>query len=220
MAENRTDNKRCDPARRLVYGGMLIFAVAVGILLTTVPAIRSRLFNRIHTLKTAMTGKTQQGIMNMGENDFPYPDEFMRKGSDPVVTVQPAEPDRRLLLVQKDGAPLITPPILIGTEGSGSPAYADEDDDSPHFQQGDIEREAYEKTLAANEKLADMVRGGEEFGFKTWGAARRNGDVYWVRVIFQNASGDEVEYIWQADISSGSVAPLNFNARGFQGNAD
>jgi len=221
MAEIMTETKSYDSVRRRIYGGILIFAVAVGILSTAVPALRARLFERIHILHTAMRGEAQPEIINMGENDIPYPEEFMRRGSGAVVSFPPTDPSQRPLLVQADGAALITTPVLIGAVGSGSPADIDKDDDSPRFQQGDIEREAYEITLAANEKLAAAVRSGDdELVFKKWGASRRNIDVYWVRVIFQNASGADVEYIWQTNISSGSVAPLNFNARNFQVNVD
>ena len=216
MVESVVNYKRYDPVRRRIYGGVLVFSVAAGILLTAVPAVRARLFDRINILKTAMTDEPQLEIMSMGENDIPYPREFVRPGSVALVSRPTAEPPVRRLTAVQSGATVITPPVLIGAADSVNLAEDDEDDDSPRFQQGELEREAYEKTLAANEKLAAMARDGEqESGFKTWGAARRDGDVYWVRVIFQNASGADVEYIWQTDIASGRVTPLNFNARSF-----
>ena len=221
MVENVADNKGYDKARRRVYGGVLIFAVAAGILLVVVPALRARLIDRIYTLKTATTGKTQTEITPMGESDIPYPEEFLRPATRTVVSHPPDEPlQRRRIVVQPDvssGMPSITPPVLLGAADSGVIAEAEEeDDDSLRFRQGEIEQEAYEKTLAANEKLASMVQGGDhELSFKTWGAVQRDVGVYWVRVIFQNASGADMEYLWQTDISSGKTAPLNFNARNF-----
>ncbi|MDR0311431.1 MAG: hypothetical protein LBJ21_07585 [Acidobacteriota bacterium] len=206
--------KKYDQARRRIYGGVLIFAVAAGISLTAVPALRERLFDRIYILKISATGEAEpEIIIPMGVNDIPYPEEFLRQPPGPTTASRVhAESARKIIVVQSD-IPSITPPVLSGT---GSANYKDskEEDDSPVFQQGETEREAYEKTLAANEKLASMIQGGNPgLSFKTWGAARRGGNIYWVRVIFQNADGVEAEYIWQADLSSGKTAPLNFNAR-------
>jgi len=215
MAENRAGNKKYDPSRRLIYGGVLIFTVAACISLTAVPAIRARLLDRINVLKTACCGEVQTDILPLGENDIPYPEEFLRPRSSDAGSRPYVEYIQKHLPVVKPGVPLkVKPPALSEADDSGKSAESDEDDDSPRFMQGESERDAYEKTLAANEKLAAMARGGNpDFSLKTWGASRREGDIYWVRVIFHNASGAEVEYIWRTDISSGKSAPLNFNAR-------
>ena len=217
MAESVADNKKYDLTRRRVYGGILIFVVAAGISLSAVPALRSRLFNRIYILKTAMTGEIQPNIAPIGETDIPYPEEFMRPASIAAASRQPVGPAEKRRVVSQSRGSSITPPVLLGAGDAGRIDETEEDDDdSPRFLQGEIEREAYEITLSANEKLASMTRDGDqETGFKTWGAAQRGGGVYWVRVIFRNASGDDIEYIWQTDISSGKTAPLNFNARNF-----
>ena len=214
MAEN---GKGYDKVRRRIYGGVLLFAVTAGILLAVVPAIRARLLDRIYIFKTAISGEVLPEITPIGENDIPYPEEFLRPSSKTTVSRPPDEPlQKRRIVVQTD-VPSITPPMLLGVVDSGKFTKNEEgEDDSLRFQQGEIEREAYEKTLTANEKLASMVRGGDhELSFKTWGAAHRDGGVYWVRVIFRNASGADMEYIWQTDIYSGKTAPLNFNARSF-----
>ena len=210
------DNKGHDRVRRRIYGGILIFTAAAGISLSAVPALRARLFDRIYILKTAMTGGTQPDIAPIGENDIPYPEEFMRPASGAAASRPQTESVQiRRITVQSD-VPSKTPPALLGAAPPGRIAESEEDADSPRFLQGEIEREAYEITLAANEKLASLVQVGDhETGFKAWGAAHRGGGVYWVRVIFRNASGDDVEYIWQTDVSSGKTAPLNFNARSF-----
>ena len=215
MAES--GGKKYDGQRRWFYGGALIFAAVVGILLTAVPPIRARLFDRLHILKTAMRGDDMPEITPIGENDIPYPEEFMRPRSSTVVTRPSPEPFQKRLSDAQAAGQVIRPPVLLGTDGAVIPAEAKEDDDNTiRFLQGEIERETYEKTLAANEKLALAVRGGDSgLSYKAWGAAQRNGSVYWVRVIFQNASGADVEYIWQTDISSGKADPLNFNARNF-----
>ena len=206
--------------RRRIYSGVLLFAVAAGLSLVVVPVLRARLFDRIHLLKAAAVNNAQPVITPIGESDTPYPEEFLRKVPGAGVSRPPSEPAQKRLIVVQPDVPSITPPVLLGAADSVRSAEAgqgeDGDDDSPRFIQGEIEREAYEKTLASNDKLASVVQGGDyELSFKTWGAALMDGSVYWVRVIFQNESGADVEYIWQTDISSGKTTPLNFNARNF-----
>jgi len=48
--------------------------------------------------------------------------------------------------------------------------------------------------------------------FKTWDAANRQDDVYWVRLKFNN-EGVESEYIWQVKLLSQEVSPLSYNAK-------
>jgi len=214
MAES--GNKEHDRIRRRIYGGVLIFTAAAGLALTMIPTIRTRLFERVYLLIAAATGEAQPVITPMGENNIPYPVEFMRPSSVAVVSRPTDEPAQKRLIVVQPDVPSITPPVFLGSADAGRFAEAEQDDteDSPRFLQGEIEREAYDKTLAVNEKLALMVKdGNHELSFKTWGAALMDGGVYWVRVIFQNESGADVEYIWQMDISSGKTTPLNFNAR-------
>ena len=209
-------NKRYDHARRRFYNGTLLFAVVACISLAVVPAFRARLFDRIYILKTAMTNETQPDITPIGEIDIPYPEEYLRPASSAVLAGPPAEPVQKRLIVAHAEVPTITPPVLLISADSENFTETEEDDDSLRFQQGEIEREAYEKTLAAHEKLAAMVQGGDhELSFITWGAAQRDGGVFWVRVIFRNSAGADMQYIWQTDIYSGKTAPLNFNARGF-----
>ena len=211
--------KGYDRVRRRVYGGTLFFAVTAAVLLTAVPESRERLFDRINVLKTAMIYDSRQDIMPVGENDIPYPEEFLRPTSGAVVSRPSAKPAVKRQTIVQPNVPVIRPPVFLGAADSGRLAKAEEkveydDADSPGFRQGETEREAYEKTLALNDKLAAMVQDGNpDLSFKTWSAARRDGDIYWVRVIFQNESGADVEYIWQTDISSDKTAPLNFNAR-------
>ena len=86
---------------------------------------------------------------------------------------------------------------MLLTTNAESSVKSEKENDTPRFQQGETERETYEKTLSANEKLTVMIRGNDpDFSYKTWGAIHRDSDVYWVRLIFQNAAGDEIEYIW------------------------
>ena len=212
-----SSGKKYDSPRSWFYGAVLTFTAIAGILLTVIPPIRARLFDRVHTLKTAMLNDVMPEITPVGENDIPYPEEFMRPRTGAVVSRPTPEPFQKRLSVSQSAGQIISPPVLLGTDSAGISVEDKEDDDNTiRFLQGEIEREAYEKTLASNENLASAVQGGDSgFSFITWGAVQRNGSVYWVRVIFRNADDADVEYIWQTDISSGKTDPLNFNARNF-----
>lgn len=214
----KSDNKGYDRIRRRIYGGVLVFTVVTCASLTAIPALRTLLFDRVHRLRTAAMGESQPVIIQMSEDDIPYPEEFMRQTTGVLVPRSTDELAQKRGIIINPDVPSITPPLLAISPETGrfTETEQDENDDSPRFLQGEIEQEAYEKTLAANEKLALMVQGDDrELSFKTWGAVLMDGGVYWVRVIFQTASGVDKEYIWQTDISSGKTVPLNYNARNF-----
>ncbi|MDR1727374.1 MAG: hypothetical protein LBT74_05525 [Acidobacteriota bacterium] len=214
-----------DKARRRVYGGLLAFAVCAGVLLCGLPQLRERLVGRSRLLKGALAGDARPEILPMGEDELPYPEEFAIPDPPPVqpaprgASLRPSrEPDRPADEAGQVGAGarrrLTVPSPAAGAahDGGGAPGDADLGQ-APRFQQGAKEREAYDKVLAANPKLADMVAGLDAgLRFKTWAAAHRGGELYWVRVTFAGADGKDVEYIWRVD-AAGTVAPLSFNAR-------
>ena len=218
--KSTTYSKVYDPARRRFYGGVLIFAVLAGIVLTAVPEFRDRLFDRIYILKTAITGEIKTDILPVGESDIPYPEEFMRprSGAAGAASASAESIKKRSAIVLLNAQP-VKPPVLIGSTDSAKPvptevADVSEYDDGVKFRQGETEREVYEKTLAVNKKLTALTQGDDpELTFKTWGVAQRDEDVYWVRVIFLNTSGSEVEYRWVMNIASGKSTPLNFAAK-------
>ena len=85
----------------------------------------------------------------------------------------------------------------------------------PVFRQGDVEREAYNLVLGKYTTVSGMVTGNNPaLRFKTWAAAKREEDTYWVRLIFEQASDkSEVSYIWEVKVTAKQVTPLNYNAR-------
>ena len=217
------DGKR----RRRVYGGLLIFVVFAGILMIGLPQLRTRLFDRIHLIRNAVTGETPPDILPMGELGILYPEEFARQASPEnpnaprsAILRQPAEPDTSADTVSRRRLTVVSPE---GISSSKTQPANDSTDLTPRFQQGVPEREAYEKVLAANTLLSGMVEGGNpQLRFKTWDAARRGEELYWVRVIFtstvdakdaNDSTGKDVEYIWQVEGANDKVTPLNFNAR-------
>ena len=85
----------------------------------------------------------------------------------------------------------------------------------PVFKQGEIEREAYNLVLGKYTTVSGMVTGNSpNLHFKTWAAAKRDEDTYWVRLLFdQSPDKTEVSYIWEVRVSAKQVTPLNYNAR-------
>ena len=49
--------------------------------------------------------------------------------------------------------------------------------------------------------------------FLSWDAAGRGEDIYWVRLKFRSEGKTDIEYIWQVQLQSKQVTPLNYNAR-------
>ena len=81
------------------------------------------------------------------------------------------------------------------------------------YQKGKIEQEAYDLLLKSKPTVAGMVQGSNpSLQFKSWDAASRGDDTYWVRLIFQSEGNDQ-EYIWQVKLQSSQVTPLSYNAR-------
>ncbi len=82
------------------------------------------------------------------------------------------------------------------------------------YQKGQIEQQAYDLLLKSNPTVAGMVQGNNpSLHFKSWDAANRGEDTYWVRLKFQSNGNPEEEYIWQVKIQANQVTPLSYNAR-------
>jgi hypothetical protein len=177
-------------------------------------------------MKSAAAGEARPDIHPMGspaEDQIPYPEEFLRPEAPKIPagpraavlrqSTEPAEP----LDIQRSWTrfPSTETPTSKMRPADAAKPVADEDADlTPRFQQGAKEKEAYEKVLDANATISGMVGGSDpNLRFKTWGAANRGDGLYWVRVVFTNASGTDVEYIWQVEGATGKVTPLSFNAR-------
>jgi hypothetical protein len=216
--------------RQRIYTGLLIFVVAIGLPIVSVPSLRNRLVNRVVTLKTAITGEIKPAIGQVGENREPFPREY----DNPVLPATlvskvlatgkasdvssgnfiPTQED--LLRKPRKIKMLVTPPQGSQSEET-APTQEPPDASSGEelkYQQGIAERAAYELLLKSNPTVANMIQGrSTSLVYKSWDAANRGEDVYWVRLKFQSEEKTIVEYIWQVKLQTNQVTPLNYNAR-------
>jgi hypothetical protein len=100
---------------------------------------------------------------------------------------------------------------------SDNPAEEEQDarqNDSPKYQKGAMEQTAYNLLIQSNSSIAEIVKGDHPLlRFKSWDAAKRENDTYWVRLKLQLDKNPEQEYIWEVKIQSKEVKPLSFNAK-------
>jgi hypothetical protein len=227
-------------ARRLFYRSLLVFVVAVGMPIISVPTFRHRLSGRVEALREAWKGgKVKPVVVMVGENKLPFPSEFERKTAppsypklppyfaasqgfgSPVVIAppssqsEPARPRRTIRI------PRVQEASDAGTGSAANPAAAASEteappaDDQPKYQQGQMEKEAYDLLLQSNKTLKEMV-GGQSllYRFKSWDALKRDEDTYYVRVILTSAASNQDEtFIWEVKLLAKQVTPLSFNAR-------
>jgi hypothetical protein len=85
----------------------------------------------------------------------------------------------------------------------------------PKYQQGLMEKEAYDFLLKTNPTVDGMVQGSNpSLRFKAWDALKRDEETYWVRLAFTSAPDNaNVEYIWQVKLLAKQITPLSYNAR-------
>jgi hypothetical protein len=82
------------------------------------------------------------------------------------------------------------------------------------YQKGQMEQQAYELLLKSIPTVAGLVQGKDpSLHFKSWDAASREDDTYWVRLKFQSNGNPDEDYIWQVKIQANQVTPLSYNAR-------
>jgi hypothetical protein len=222
--------------RQRIYGGLLIFVVAAGLPIVGVPALRHRLSDRAIALKTAFGNDIRPVTAKVGENREPFPAEYERP--EPVALLPPQLPPLERVFTMKPGGGYVpqaastprprarareeTPRVEIQPPAAASAEQTEPDktasasapSDEPKYQKGKIEQDAYDLLIKSNPTVAGMVQGSNPaLHFKSWDAAGRGDDVYWVRLKFQSDGSPDVEYIWQVKIQSNQVTPLNYNAR-------
>ena len=208
--------RRSERTQRLVgkiYLGLLLFVALVGLPILGVPSLRHRLSSRIHTLREAVFsgGKPVPPVVaKVGENSEPFPKEY-----EVPLTLWDRTP-----ALYGYRIPVFRPGLPSGAvEAAGNqPGDVAEEvaaDAPPEFGQGEAEKRAYELVLASNETIAAMVQGKDQaLRFAKWGAARREGDVYWVDLTFNRIpENSEARYIYQVDLESKKVTPLSALAR-------
>jgi hypothetical protein len=230
--QKQAGSSRFYKIRRRVYGSLLFLVIVAGLPMATVPALRNRLMARMYALKTAFAGDTSPVMVRAGENHEPFPAEYERPT--PFSVVQslkiPTAPIIYGALKKEDAparsAPRRTlrippvdqalPPAGEGEESveRGESARETGAENQPKYQQGTIEQEAYDLLLKSNTAVVGLVQGGNpSLQFLSWNAASRGEDVYWVRLKFRSEGKTDVEYIWQVQLQSKRISPLNYNAR-------
>ena len=220
--------------RRRVYGGLLLFVIVAGLPMVTVPAWRNRLFTRVHALKTAFAGETRPVMVQAGANLEPFPAEYERPTppsvaqilkipSAPVVLAQPQKEAppvrsttrRTLRIPAVNRAPRSDEGEESGVQGQSAPVTDSEK--QPKYGQGTIEKEAYDLLLNSNPAVAELAQGNNaSLKFLSWDATGRGEDIYWVRLKFRSEGKPDTEYIWQVQLQSKRITPLNYNARTLQ----
>lgn len=205
---------------RPVMPAVLVFAVAVGLPMVTVPALRARLRSRIEKLREALSSPgvvSQPAFARVGENKEPFPAEYERPVSpvpqwrgviDLAARTYRAEPPAAERSAPADPAP---EPEAAAT------------DQEPTFRQGPIEQQAYELLLQSNPVLASMAIGGDPtLRFRTWAAARaEEDDALLVKVTFTYLpDNSDREYIWKVKMLAKEVVPLSSYARSLSGPRD
>jgi hypothetical protein len=216
--------------RQRIYGGLLLFVVVAGLPIVTVPSLRQRLTTRVRLLKTAMAGIQSPVTVQVGANHQPFPEEYRRP--EPVVPQIAPLPYKEKVLTTAQGGYIpargltrltVKEPKKDSAASSSEGAEATEQSESapeseanaqPKYQQGKIEQDAYNLLLQTNATVAEMVKGSNpSIKFKSWDAAARGDDIYWVRLTFKPEGKPEEEYIWQVKVQSKQVTPLSYNAR-------
>lgn len=210
---------------------LMIFIVIVGIPILGVPSLRNRLSTRVMALKAALAGVREPQIVDVGYNREPVPEEYQKP--EPVIPRPPvlAGPDK--VYVMDAPVTVARPPVSVSVrpriqrsagqaqelEETEEPALPDEADaasgeEQVQYQRGRAERDAYDLLLQSRPGIAEMVEDkNPAFRFRSWDAAHRGEDTYWVRIKFQSEGIDEAEYIWVVRVAANQVSPLNFNAR-------
>jgi len=231
----RLDLERFFRRRRQISLGLLIFVVGVGLPLIGVSPLRRRLSTRVMALKSAMAGDIKPATLDVGANHEPFPAEYQN----PVPPAQslPEFPQfkSRVLDTKSPGvsAQSLIPPSVRRASKAGKieflpppvnkSAESTEQTDSQtassaepelKYEKGKAEQDAYELLLKSNATVAGMVEGrNPALKFKSWDAANRGEDTYWVRLKFESAGNPDQEYIWVVKLQSNEVTPLSHNAR-------
>lgn len=227
--------------RHRVYTGLLVFVVAAGLPVVGLPSLRHRLTDRIRALRVAMAGGYAQTVaLDVGENSEPFPAEYEHRAARPnypqlpaymntisgqpvnVGRVYPAPEKKRARAAETQSAQVATPesktqpqPQLAQQEQPAQQLDAVSEDAEPVYRQGKLEQEVYDVLLKADANLVGLIQGSNaSLRFKSWDVAQRADDLYWVRVTFsQMPAKTDMECIWQVQLLSKQVMPLNFNAK-------
>jgi len=224
--------------RHRIYTGLLAFVVVAGLPVVGVPLLRHRLGDRVQILRLAITGGYSKMVTaTVGENHEPFPGEYEHAAphrnypqlpaylntimNPPSVgQVYPPRAERK--------PPRAAPQTEAAVEARTQPAEqqpvqqaqpAQEPEESqnaePVYRQGKLEQEVYDVLLKSDANVAGLVQGkNPSYHFKSWDVAKREEDLYWVRIVFTRLPGNiDTECIWQVQLMSKQVMPLSSGAK-------
>ena len=213
--------------RQRIYTGLLLFVVIVGLPIVGLPPLRQRLSSRVQVLKTALAGGIRPVTVKAGEGNEPFPSEYEKPA--PPLPLPPQLPPLERIFTATSSSPsqsaprIQSPPKAAKVEESPLESVPEKPaerappaaDDEPRYQQGKIEQDAYDLLLQSDPAAAAMVQGkNPSLSFRSWDAAKKEEDTYWVRLTFLSSPGDSnVEYVWQVKLLLKKVTPLSYNAR-------
>lgn len=235
LSAKRPDS-RFYSTRNKISMGLLIFVLAGGLPIAGVPSLRGKLYGRLMALKEAMSGEIKPAMLNAGSNHEPFPAEFERPEPPPpqaalikanldkVFTTdgtainsataagRPAPVKGAKPGVAAAPVPLSAPAEPAETQPPVQSSAAGENE--PKYQRGKAEQDAYDILLKVNPAVAGLIeRKDPSLKFRSWDAAGRGDDVFWVRLKFQVEGNSDTEYIWQVKVQANQAIPLNYNAR-------
>ena len=224
--------------RHRVYTGLLIFVVVAGVPVIGVPLLRHRLGDRVQILRLAIVGGYSRMVTaKVGENNGAFPAEYdhavphrnypqlpayMNSILSPPDVSQAIPPRsiKKPKAVAEARAAVETTEKQTEQPTEQQPQAAQQaevpaQDAEPVYRQGRIEQEIYDVLLKSDANVANLAQDkNPSFRFKSWDVAKREEDLYWVRIIFtQMPAKTDLECIWQVQLMSKQVMPLNFNAR-------
>ena len=234
-AVRRLDLERFFRRRRQISLGLLVFVVGVGLPLIGVSPLRRRLSTRVMALKSAMAGDIKPATLGVGANHEPFPAEYQNPvppapsfaafpqfkskvldAQSPGASAQNLIPSRPRHASKAGRIDFPPPPVNKSAESTEQTEGQTASSPEPElkYEKGKAEQDAYELLLKSNATVAGMVEGrNPALKFKSWDAANRGEDTYWVRLKFESAGNPDQEYIWVVKLQSNEVTPLSHNAR-------
>jgi hypothetical protein len=216
--------------RSRIYAALLVFIVVVGLPIVGIPGLRQRLGGRTLALRQALYGPVPKlTTLKVGENKEPLPEEYKTPSAVEIPVAKPA-PIQLALPASIQSTPRISKQVIragaeqaaeekpaeTGSSVSSVEAEQQQAESGPKFQQGSVEKEAYDLLLAQNVSVGDMLSGKNPgLQFKSWSAAKQQDEgTYLVDLAFTRLPENQEEhFIWQVNLVTKKITPMSFNAR-------
>jgi hypothetical protein len=187
------------PYHQRTYLGLLVFVVALGVPMISLPFARHRLESRVEVLRAAPD--------YLAKLDLPKPKMQVVISDAGGVTSVRRSPIR---IVPSDeassgaGQKPAAQSQVSETTGSAPPG-------GPVYQKGTGEQEAYDLLVNAHKVLAGMLKGSDpSLKFQDWGAAAVGENSYNIMVTFvRTADNVPQRYIWNIKPLTKEITPVS-----------